>query len=169
MIAHVRMFIWSPISKCSKVRMFAIIRIFGCSMFECSLMFDCSKVRMFGCSLIFECSHVRMFGCSLIFFSKPCSRVRMFAEHERTIEHWTQMFNVRWPLLKRIKIVQYPLGSLRLATVFRWHNRAYKVYFQYLGIFILSTYFVHVVDNSQSGQRYKNSSCTTHSCDIYPL
>ena len=26
----------------------------------------------------------------------------MFAEHERTLEHWTQMFIVRWPLCARL-------------------------------------------------------------------
>ena len=94
------------------VRMFGNIRKFGCSMFECSLMFECSMFEcsvMFGNVRLFESSNVRMFAkirmfacsmfeCSLIFFSNPCSRVRMFVEHERTFEHWTQMFNVRWPL-----------------------------------------------------------------------
>ena len=46
----------------------------------------------------FKCLIVRMFACSLIRPLSLCSYVRMFAEHERTFEHWTKMFDVRWPL-----------------------------------------------------------------------
>ena len=57
------------------------------------------RIRMLGCS---------MFECSWILFKNPCSRVRIFAEHERTFEHWIKMFNVRWPLLKNSWCEQIP-------------------------------------------------------------
>ena len=68
------------------VHYFLNIEIFNVWMFANIQMFESSNVRtfaniqMFGCSM-FECS--LMFGCS----------------HEQTFEHWTQIFNVRWPLL----------------------------------------------------------------------
>ena len=69
--------------------------MFNVRMFANVRFFKCSNVRMFANIRMFACS---MFECSLIFFLNPCSRVRMFAEHERTFEHRTQMFIVRWPL-----------------------------------------------------------------------
>ena len=111
MFAHIQMF------ENSNSRMFNNIRMFGCSMFNfsiiqmlgCSLLLKYSNVRisnvrqypnikMFGYSLIFEGWDVQCSNVLVFFFINPCSRVRMFAEHERTFEHWTQMFNVRWPL-----------------------------------------------------------------------
>ena len=110
MFTYVRIFANIQMFGCSmfaNVRMFAHIRMFGCSMFECSLKFDCSKDRMFACS---------MFECSLIYFSNPCSRVRMFAEHERTFEYRTQMFIVRWALTK-ITILTMNIITITIITI----------------------------------------------------
>ena len=66
--------------------------------FECSEMFECPKV--------YRCSFVRWspnFKYSMFEFLLICkcslffTQIRMYAEHERTFEHWPRMFNVRCP------------------------------------------------------------------------
>ena len=77
------------------IRYLLNFEMFDIPMFANIQMFKSSNVRMFANIRMFACS---MIECSVIFFSKPCWRVRMLAEHERTFEHWTQMFIIRpWP------------------------------------------------------------------------
>ena len=86
--------------RCSNVRLFLNVRKFECSDVR---LFECSHVRMFNDFQMFDCS---MFKCSLIRPLGLCSFVRMFAEHGRTFEHWTQMFDVRWPLLLSLQFLK---------------------------------------------------------------
>ena len=73
-----------------------------------------ANIRMFACS---------MFECSLIFFLNPCSRVRMFAEHERTFEHWTQIFIVRWPLLKMLDDIDIKTQWVITQILYNWTKK----------------------------------------------
>ena len=81
----------------------------GPSNVEHSLFFEHWNVR---CSNVRQYLNVWMLECSLIFFSHPCSRVRMFAEHERTFEHWIE--NVHCSVTPAASISLYQI-------VFNWH------------------------------------------------
>ena len=52
-------------------------------------------------TIVFECSaifaYLQIFRYLLIFLNS-CSCVRIFAEHKRTLKHWTKIFNAWWPL-----------------------------------------------------------------------
>ena len=73
---------------------FANIWMFKWSMFECSLMIDFSNVRMFNVRMFFNC------------LLNLCSHVRMFAEHERTFEHWTKCSLFGDSCYKQVKFCQ---------------------------------------------------------------
>ena len=107
--------------------------MFNVRMFANVRFFKCSNVRMFANIRMFACS---MFECSLIFFLNPCSRVRMFAEHERTFEHWTQMFIVRWPLL----INTFTFAKNKLIVIIEpAFNVQFFEFLVYLKMFLFST------------------------------
>ena len=148
-----------------RVRMFDNVRyvlnieMFDVRMFTNIQMFESSNVRMFANIRMFACS---MFECSLIFFLNPCSRVRMFAEHERTFEHWTQMFIVRWPLswtvadsiselLPVASLGADPLGAVDF-DIFRFFGRLPGAEFGIFGMAMVSEFSTSCfIDNSVSG------------------
>ena len=75
---------------------------------------------------------IQMFRCSLIFFSAPYSRVRMFVEHERTLENWTQMLFQFYFLLFSI-VMNNDIWNPKIAKL------------------ILSILWFHKVDRIKSG------------------